>query len=305
MTLQQLRYLRAIVAERFSLSRAAIMLNTSQPAISRQIRVLEEELGTDLLIRRTNRVIGLTAAGEAIIHAARRTLWEAENLERITDTFSKKGSGKLVLATTHMYARYVLRAVIIDFMKTHPAVQVVIRQGVASMIAEWVAAGEADLGLSGKSIHSPEDITFLPLGSLDRSVIVPNKHPLLKEKKLTLEALTRFPIITLDVGTEGEQKVTKAFENAGLSPNIVMSAIDADVVKAYVESGLGIAILLSPAYEPERDRNLRSLNASHLFEETSPQIFLRNGKFLPSYMYDFIHRLSPTLDRKAVDAVLG
>lgn len=304
MTLQQLRYLRAIVDAHFSLSRAAIALDTSQPAISKQIRVLEDEVGADLLVRRTNRVIGLTAAGEAIIAAVRRTLWEAENLERITGTFSKTGSGKLVLATTHMYARYVLRDVITDFVRSHPEVQLVIRQGVASMIAEWVVTGAADIGLSGKPVQSPDDMTFLPLGSLDRSVIVPAKHPLVREKKLTLEALARFPIITLDVGTEGEEKVTQAFEKAGIKPNIVMRAIDADVVKSYVASGLGIAILLSLAYEPERDRNLRAIKAGHLFETTTPQIYLRQGKFLPSYMYDFIQRVSPRWDHRALDAAL-
>jgi LysR family cys regulon transcriptional activator len=292
MTLQQLRYLRAVVDAEFSLSRAAVALGTSQPAISKQLRALEKAIGTDVVVRRTNRVIGLTAAGEAMITSVRRTLWEAYNVERIVGGFNAKASGKLVLGTTHMYARYILRDVITQFVRTHPEVELVIRQGVASMIAEWVAAGDVDIGLSGKPVLAPKELAFTPLGALDRSVIVPAGHALLREKNLTLQALARFPIITLDVGTEGEEKVTQAFERAGLAPSIVMRAIDADVVKTYVESGLGIAILMSLAYETARDTALRAINASHLFESTTPQLFLRQGKFVPEYMQDFIQGLS-------------
>lgn len=304
MTLQQLRYLCAIVNEGFSLSRAATVLGTSQPAISKQIRVLELELGADLLVRRINRIVGLTKAGDSIIAAARRTLWDADNLQRIADEFTNTGSGQLVIATTHMYARYVLRTVITDFMQAHPDVQLVIRQGIPSMIAQWVAAGDADLGISGKSLEAPEELLFLPFGALDRSIFAPLKHPILSEKKLTLAGVARYPIITLDIGTEGEQKVRRAFAAAGLEPHIILRAIDADVVKSYVECGLGIAVLLSVAYEPDRDRGLRIVKSGHLFEPTIPQVILRHGKHLPSYMYDFIRRVAPRWDRKAVDAAL-
>ena len=188
MTLQQLRYLRAVVDAEFSLSRAAVALGTSQPAISKQLRALEKAIGTDVVVRRTNWVIGLTAAGEAMITSVRRTLWEADNVERIVGGFNAKASGKLVLGTTHMYARYILRDVITQFVRTHPEVELVIRQGVASMIAEWVAAGDVDIGLSGKPVVAPKELAFTPLGALDRSVIVPAGHALLREKKLTLGA---------------------------------------------------------------------------------------------------------------------
>ena len=304
MTLQQLRYLCGIVREGYSVSRAARALATSQPAISKQIRLLESELGADLLIRRSNRILGLTAAGEAIIEAAQRTLWEADNLERITAELTQKGAGRLVIATTHMYARYVLRPVIRDFVASHRDVQLVLRQGIPSMIAQWVAAGEADIGLSGIPLDLHAELVLLPFAALTRSLFVPRRHPLARERRLTLRAIARFPIITLDQGMEGGRRVMEAFASAGIAPNIVLSAIDADVVKAYVELGLGVAVLLAVAYEPERDRALRLIDAAHLFQPTTPHIVLRHGKHLPPYMHDFIGRVAPRWDRAAIEAAM-
>lgn len=304
MKLQHLRYLCAVAQEGFSVSRAATALGTSQPAISKQIRLLEADLGADLLIRRGNRIVGLTAVGEAMIDAARRTLWEAQNLERITEELTKKGSGRLVIATTHMYARYVLRPVIKDFIRNYPDVHLVLRQGIPSMIAEWVAAGEADMGIAGKSLDVHEELLFLAGEALHRSVIVPKRHPLLREKRLSLRSIAQYPIVTLDQSLEGGRTVVSAFQAAGIKPNIVLSALDADVVKSYVELGLGVAILLLVAYEPERDRDLRAIDAAYLFQPTIFHIVLRQGKYLPSYMYDFIERLTPKWDRRAVDKAM-
>lgn len=302
MKLQHLRYLCAVAQEGFSVSRAAAALGTSQPAVSKQIRLLEADLGADLLVRRGNRIIGLTAVGEAMIDAARRTLWEAQNLERITDELTKQGTGRLVIATTHMYARYVLRPVIKDFIRSHPDVHLVLRQGIPSMIAEWVAAGEADMGIAGQSLDVHEELRFLAGEALHRSVIVPKRHPLLREKRLTLKSIAQYPIVTLDQSLEGGRTVMNAFKAAGLVPNVVLSALDADVVKSYVELGLGVAILLDIAYEPERDRDLRAVDVAHLFQPTVFQIVLRQGKYLPRYMYDFIERLAPKWSRPNVDA---
>jgi LysR family cys regulon transcriptional activator len=304
MKLQQLRYLVGIARGGFSVSRAASLLGTSQPGISRQIRMLETELGVDLLIRRSNRILGLTAAGEAIIGVAQRTLWEADNLQRITEEFTQKGGGRLVIATTHMYARYVLRPVIKDFMQRRSQVQLVLRQGIPSMIAQWVASGEADVGISGKSLEVHDELVFLPCAALHRGIFAPKRHPLLRERKISLGAIARFPIITLDLGMEGGRKVMEAFEAAGIKPNIVLSAIDADVVKSYVELGLGVAVLLSVAYEPARDRGLGVIDVARLFEPTTPQIVLRHGKFLPSYMHDFISRLAPQWSRGAIESAM-
>ena len=304
MKLQHLRYLCSVAQEGFSISRAASALGASQPAVSKQIRLLEVEIGADLLIRRGNRIVGLTAVGEAIIDAARRTLWEAQNLQRITEEFTQKGSGRLVIATTHMYARYVLRPVIKDFIHSHPHVHLVLRQGIPSMIAEWVAAGEADMGIAGKSLDVHDELLFLAGEALHRSVIVPKRHPLLKEKRLSLKAIAQFPIVTLDQSLEGGRTAMNAFQAAKLTPNIVLSALDADVVKSYVELGLGVAVLLTVAFEPDRDRELRSIDVAQLFQPTIFHIVLRQGKYLPGYMYDFIERLTPKWNRRAIDAAL-
>ena len=304
MKLQHLRYLCSVAQEGFSISRAASALGASQPAVSKQIRLLEAEIGADLLIRRGNRIVGLTAVGEAIIDAARRTLWEAQNLQRITEEFTQKGSGRLVIATTHMYARYVLRPVIKDFIHSHPHVHLVLRQGIPSMIAEWVAAGEADMGIAGKSLDVHDELLFLAGEALHRSVIVPKRHPLLKEKRLSLKAIAQFPIVTLDQSLEGGRTAMNAFQAAKLTPNIVLSALDADVVKSYVELGLGVAVLLTVAFEPDRDRELRSIDVAQLFQPTIFHIVLRQGKYLPGYMYDFIERLTPKWNRRAIDTAM-
>ncbi len=300
MTLQQLRYLCGIAREGFSVSRAAGALGTSQPAISKQVRMLERELGVDLLVRKRNRILGLTGAGHAMIAAAQRTLWEADNLQRITSEFTPKGAGRLVIATTHMYARYVLRPVIKDFIERHRDVRLVLRQSVPATIEQWVAAGEADIGISGMALAGHEELMFLPCATLDRSVFAPARHPLLKANRLTLESIARFPIITLDQSIEGGRKAIEPFAAAQIEPNIVLSAIDADVVKSYVELGLGVAILLAVAYEPERDRGLRVIKAAHLFEGTTPHIVLRHGTYLPGYMHEFIAGLAPQWDRRAI-----
>jgi LysR family cys regulon transcriptional activator len=304
MKLQHLRCLCAIAQHGFSISRAAGALETSQPAISKQIRLLETELGADLLIRRGNRITGLTAVGEAIIGAARRTVWEAQNLERISDEFTQKGSGRLVIATTHMYARYVLRSVIKDFIHTHPRAKLVLRQTVPSMIPEWIACGEADMGIVGKPLSVHDELIFLEGEALQRSVIVPMGHPLLREKRLTLKAIAQHPIVTLDPTLEGGSTVMNAFRAANLSPNIVLSALDADVVKSYVELGLGVAVLAAVTHEPHRDRELRALPVPHLFRPTVFHVVLRRGKHLPGAMYDFIKKLTPKWDRAAVETAM-
>jgi len=301
MKLQQLRYLCAVVQDGFSLSRAAITLGTSQPAISKQLQVLERELGVDLLIRRGNRILGLTAPGEAIIESARRTLREAENLQRITSEFTQESGGRLVIATTHTYARYVLGPVIKAFIATHPQVQLVLRQGTPSMVAEWIAAGGADLGISGRPEEMHDSLIFLACKALQRSLFTPKAHPLLGEAKLSVKKIAQYPIITLDSSTEGGRAVMHAFDKAGCTPNIVLSAIDADVVKAYVAMGLGVAVLLSVSYQPDRDHDLGVMDSGRLFLPTIPHILLRDGQHLSRALYDFIGTFAPQWTRAAID----
>jgi LysR family cys regulon transcriptional activator len=305
MNFQQLRYLHAIAGAGFNISRAAEALHTSQPGISKQISLLEREAGVDILVRKGNRVVGVTEPGEAILAVARRMLQDAENVRRIGEDFSRKSKGRMVVATTHIHARYVLRRVIRDFIRRHPAVRLVLRQGSPSQVARLVAAGEADIGVSSEPPGEPvPDLVSLPCFKLERSVIAPRHHPLLKEKRLTLKAIAKYPIVTYDASYVGGTAVARAFEKAGTEPNIVLTAIDADVIKTYVELGLGIAILPTVAYEPGRDRGLRALDARRLFEPTITRVEIRRDGYLRSYMYDFIAALSPGWDREAIDRMV-
>ncbi len=303
MNLTQLRYLRGIAEQGFNISRAAAALHTSQPGISKQIQLLEREIGVDILVRRGNRIVGVTEPGQAILNVARRMLGDAEVLRRIGEEFTQRKK-RLVVATTHIYARYVLRSVIKDFMRLHPDVQLTLRQGSPSQIAHWVAAGDADAGVSSEPPEPMRTIALLPCSSLERSVITRKGHPLLKEKRLTLAKLARYPLLTLDQSFPGGAAVLHAFGKARIEPNIVLSAIDADVIKTYVELGLGIAILPSIAYEPARDRRLAAINASHLFEPTITHIAIRRDSYLRDDMYDFILMIAPNWGREAIDRVV-
>jgi LysR family cys regulon transcriptional activator len=299
MNLTQLRYLRAIAEQGFNISRAAAVLHTSQPGISKQIQLLEREIGVDILVRRGNRVTGVSEPGRAILNVARRMLGDAEILRRIGEEFTQRKK-RLVIATTHIYARYVLRSVIKDFIRLHPDVQLTLRQGNPAQIAQWIAAGEADIGVSSEPPEPMRALALLPCSSLQRSVITRSGHPLLKEKRLTLARLAQYPLLTLDQSFPGGAAVMQAFGNAGIEPNIVLSAIDADVIKTYVELGLGVAILPSIAHEPARDRRLKAIDASHLFAPTITHIAIRRDSYLRGYMYDFILMIAPNWGREAI-----
>ncbi len=303
MNLTQLRYLRGIAEQGFNISRAATALHTSQPGISKQIQLLEREIGVDILVRKGNRIVGVTEPGQAILNVARRMLGDAEILRRIGEEFTQRKK-RLVVATTHIYARYVLRSVIKDSMRLHPDVQLTLRQGSPAQIAQWVAAGDADIGVSSEPPEPIRAIALLPCSSLQRSVITRTGHPLLKEKRLTLAKLATWPLLTLDQSFPGGAAVLRAFGKARIEPNIVLSAIDADVIKTYVELGLGIAILPSIAYEPSRDRRLAAINASHLFEPTVTHIAIRRDSYLRDYMYDFILMIAPNWGREAIDRMV-
>lgn len=304
MNLRQLRYLQGIAESGYNISRAAVRLHTSQPGISKQIQLLEQELGVGLLLRKGNRIVGVTEAGSAILEVSQRMLRDADSLRKIGAEFTQQESGRLVVATTHIHARYVLQRVIKEFMNSHPRVQLVLRQGGPAQIAQLVAAGEADLGISSEPPEPVHELVMLPCSKLERSVITRKRHPLLKEKRLTLQALAAYPLITLDQSYVGGSAVLRAFEKARITPNIVLSAIDADVIKTYVELGLGIAILPTVAYEPARDRNLQVRDASRLFEPTVACIEIRRSSFLRNYMYDFIRLVAPTWNRDMIDQIM-
>jgi LysR family cys regulon transcriptional activator len=300
MKLQQLRYLVA-VARNLNISEAADALFTSQPGISKQIRLLEEELGVEVFTRNGKRIVAVTEPGKQVLSIAARMLQDMENLKRVGEEFSSEASGSLTIATTHTQARYALPQVIQRFTERYPRVLLKLKQGSPSQIAELVASGEADMAIATEALERFDELVLLPCHQWNRCVITPPDHPLLKAKPLTLERIAKYPLITYDFAFTGRSEVSKAFETRGLKPKLVLTAIDADVIKTYVELGLGIGIVAKMAFDPERDRNLRGLDASHLFESSTARIGLRRGDYLRGYVYDFIELFAPHLTRKTVD----
>jgi LysR family cys regulon transcriptional activator len=304
MKLQQFRYLKEIARRNLNLSEAAEALHTSQPGISKQIRQLETELGIDLLVRHGKRVIDMTEPGRAILAIVERILQDTENLKQVAREFGAQGSGPLVIATTHTQARYALPPVISRFAQRYPEVRLSLRQGSPEYIAGLVRSGEADIAITTEAAELYEGLVLLPCHQWNRCVITPLRHPLLREKPLTLEAIARYPVITYDFALAGDSPIKRAFEQKRLVPNIVLTAIDADVIKAYVEMGLGVGILAKMAFDPARDMGLRLIDASHLFEPSMARIGLRPNAYLRGYVYEFIEMFAPHLKRAVVDATL-
>ncbi|MDP2805939.1 MAG: CysB family HTH-type transcriptional regulator, partial [Gallionellaceae bacterium] len=248
MNLQQLRYLNEIVRCNLNISDAANALFTSQPGVSKQIKLLEEELGVELFVRNGKRIVAMTEPGKEALSIAQRLLRETENLKLVGEEFRTQESGSLTIATTHTQARYALPPIIKAFTQRYPNVKLGLHQGSPTQIAEQILSGEADIGIATESLALYDELVTLPCYEWHHCVVVPPKHPLLQEKKLTLKKLAQFPIITYDFAFTGRNKINQAFNDAGIEPNIALTAIDADVIKTYVELGLGVGIVAQMAF---------------------------------------------------------
>jgi len=305
MTLQQLRYLREIARQGLNLSRAAEKLNTSQPGISRQIQLLEKELGVEIFTRHGKRVASITQPGQAILSIAEKMLQDANNLRKIGEEFGDKESGSLIIATTHTQARYVLPDVIKRFIEYYPKIRLTLRQGSPLEIATWVAAGEADIAIATEAIELFDELIMLPCYQWNRSIVVPPQHPLLTGGELTLKAIAQYNIVTYDFAFTGRSKINQAFEAEGLKPNVALTAIDADVIKTYVEIGLGVNILTSMAFDSQRDSGLRAIDAAHLFEPSTTRIGISRNCYIRNYIYDFIEMFAPHLSKQVTQQMLS
>src|SRR3989344_5822393 len=272
MNLRQLQYLHEVAKQDLSISKAAKALYTSQPGVSKQIRMLEVELGIEIFARSGKRLVAITEPGRRVLALVAQLLGEAENIRKVGSEFADEDSGDLTIATTHTQARYALPAVVKKFVARYPRVRVRLHQGNPTQIAEMTISGEADLAIATEAIAEYDELAMLPCYEWNRSVIAPPRHPLLRERRLTLDG--------------------------------VLTAIDADVIKSCVELGLGIGIIASMAFDPKRDRNLRAIDVGNLFEPNSTKIGIRRGMYLRGYVYDFIELFAPKLTRKAVDAAL-
>lgn len=300
MNLIQLRYVREIVRQGLSVSNASETLHTSQSGVSRQVQLLEEELKLQIFQRNGKRLIGITEPGEMIVKLAEQVMREVESIKRVGQEYTQKDKGTLTIATTHTQSRYFLPGAVKKFMASYPNVTLAIHQGNPTQVAEEVSSGQADLGVTTETISSYEKLLCLPCYHWNRYVIAPEGHPLLEDLPLTLEKIAAYPLITYNIAFSGSTMVKHVFNQAGLEPNIVLTAIDADVIKTYVELGLGVGIIADMAYDPKFDIHLRFLDASHLFPASTTYLGLRRDAFLREYVYDFIQMLTPKLNRKAI-----
>ncbi len=304
MNLQQLRYLCAVVDHGLNVSVAADALFTSQPGISKQIRQLEDELGVPIFIRQGKRLAALTAGGEVIVATARRALQELNNLKRVGAEFKSEDTGTLAIATTHTQARYVLPPVLKRFAERYPKVRLLLHQGNPVQVAEQTQRADADVGIATEAIADYPGLVSLPCYTWNRCVLVPKGHPLAKVRPLTLEALARYPIVTYDFSFTGRSQINAAFAAKAIEANVVLTALDSDVIKTYVELGFGVGIIAQMAHDPARDTQFDKLDAAHLFAASTTRLALRRGVYLRGFVYEFITLFAPQFDRSAVDAAL-
>ncbi|MES2091106.1 MAG: CysB family HTH-type transcriptional regulator [Pseudomonadota bacterium] len=301
MNFQQLRSVREAVRRGFNLTEVANALHTSQPGVSRQIRELEDELGVELFIRLGKRLTGLTPPGAQLLPIVERLLSDAENLRNAAQDYASQDSGALSIAATHSQARYALPSAVKDFRSLFPRVTLSLHQGSPRQVAEMLLSGEADIGIATEALTQYDQLVTLPCYRWTHSVVVPHGHPLLDGAPLTLERLSRFPIVTYDAGYTGRAHIDDAFAQSGLHPQIVLTAMDADVIKTYAELEMGVGIVASIAYDADRDRNLSALDAGHLFAVNMTRLAFRKGHFLRGYAFSFIETFAPSLTQDMVE----
>ena len=305
MKLQQLRFICEVAKHNLNLTKAANELFTSQPGISKQIKALEEELGVDIFIRRGKRFVGITEPGKEIINKSQTALSDLNNLKSIGSEYSNKTLGNLTIATTHTQARYALPPVIKQFREKYPEVRLSVYQGSPAHIVEMACLGEADLAIATEATSLTSELAMLPCYQWNRCVLTPPKHPLLKSKALSLEEICEYPIITYDFTFTGRPVIKQTFEAHGLRPDVVLTAIDADIIKTYVELGFGIGIVSMMAYDPARDTKIRAMDASHLFESSTTGIGIRKNSYMRGFVYDFISMFAPHLNRESIDSIVN
>ena len=300
MKLQQLIYIREVARHGLNVSATAERLYTSQSGISKQIRMLEDELGLKVFQRGGKHLTEVTQAGEVIISLANEILEKVDKLKQVAVEYTDESKGTLSIATTHTQARYVLPSIVQRFSKKYPNVALHMHQGTPMQISELAAKGTVEFAIATEALELFENLVMMPCYHWNRSVIVPRDHPLAQLDKLSLEAIAKYPIVTYVFGFTGRSQLDRAFNEAGLQPQVVFTATDADVIKTYVRTGMGAGIVASMAHDPELDADLVSIDASHLFERATTRIGFRRGIFMRNYMYEFIELFAPHLKRNLV-----
>jgi len=306
MNFQQLRSIREAARCGFNLTEVANVLFTSQPGVSRQIRELEEELGVDIFVRNGKRLIGLTDPGKGILQIVEKLLQEAENLRQASHEYSGETTGTLTVAATHTQARYALPRVVQGFRARFPDVRIALQQGSPEHIAEWVISGKADVGIATEGLSQFKELISFPCYEWSHVVVVPQHHPLLLvQRPISLSDLAAYPLVTYDVGFTGRGHIDAAFKAAGITPDIVLTAMDSDVIQQYVSLELGVGIVAGMASEHTRQSGLQSIEVAHLFAPNVTRLAVRRGAYLRSYTYDFILQFAPQLKRADIVQALS
>ncbi|MGL9760221.1 MAG: HTH-type transcriptional regulator CysB [Symbiopectobacterium sp.] len=305
MKLQQLRYIVEVVNHNLNVSSTAEGLYTSQPGISKQVRMLEDELGIQIFARSGKHLTRVTPAGQEVVRIAREVLSKVDAIKAVAGEHTYPDKGSLYVATTHTQARYALPDIIKGFIERYPRVSLHMHQGSPTQIAEAVAKGAADFAIATEALHLYDDLIMLPCNHCNRAVVVKPDHPLATKKDITIEELALYPIVTYTFGFTGRSELDTAFNRAGLTPRIVFTATDADVIKTYVRLGLGVGIVANMAVDPHTETDLVTINANSIFNYSTTKIGFRRSIFLRSYMYDFMRLFAPHLTRDVVDSAIA
>ncbi len=304
MNLHQLRFVREAVRQNFNLTEAAKALFTSQPGVSKAIIELEDELGVDIFRRHGKRIRGLTEPGRMILNSIELIMQEVDDLKRIGKEYAAQDSGSLTVAATHTQARYFLPRIIPNFIQRYPKVRLSLLQRKADDIAEMVLLDQANLAVVTDYVAEQDGLITLPCNQWEFHLVVKPDHPLNDVKMLTLEEIAKYPLITYDKIFHGRNRIESIFQRRNVRPDILLEVIDADVIKTYVELGLGVGIIVGMAFNPEQDRNLRSIPVGYLFGTGRSSILVRKNAYLRGYIYAFIEMISPNLNRKLVEKAL-
>ena len=305
MNLQQLKIVIETAKQNFNLTEVANTLFTSQSGISKHIKDLEDELGIELFVRKGKRFLGLTDPGKELIQIAERMLLDAKNIKKLADQFSQSDHGQLTIATTHTQARYALPEVIRQFKNAFPKVHLAIHQGSPNEIVDMLKKGEADIGIATESISQIAELVTFPFYNWHHAIIVPKGHALENKKDVSLEEIAEYPLVTYHEGFTGRKTIDEAFHKKNLSPDIVISALDADVIKTYVELDLGIGIIASMAYQKDRDTKLSLVDSEKLFSNNTTHIAIRQGHYLRGYAYKFLELCSKDLSEAKIKSAIN
>lgn len=305
MNLQQFRFVRETIRRNFNLTEAARALFTSQPGVSKSIIEFEDELGIKIFERHGKRIKGLTKPGAVVAQVIDRIMREVDNLKKVSDEFAHRDEGGVVIGCTHAQARYILPKVIPAFRERFPKVRVSLAEGNPPTLAQMVLHEQADIAIATESLSRTPGLATLPVYSWDHVIVIRPDHPLAEltsseAKSISLEQLAEYPIITYDRQFSGRCTIDEVFEAAGITPDIVLEAIDADIIKTYVDVGLGVGIIAGMAFDPRRDKGMVGIPAGHLFGTHTTRVAVKSGVFLRDYVYVLLEMLSPELNREVV-----